>query len=229
LPSFGLAKVGSQVISHSGTILLVHALEGVNFELQDGDRVCLIGQNGAGKTTLLRLIAGIYPPADGSVEVSGKIFAMVGNTTMTSPDATGYENIHLVADLYRWPKDKVAELIRDIEEFTELGEYLSLPMRVYSAGMQTRLGFALATVQTPDVLLIDEGIGAGDAHFQEKAEARVKQFISRTKIMILASHSFELCRSMCTKALVLSKGKQVFFGGVEEGIERYAELRETVD
>jgi ABC-2 type transport system ATP-binding protein/lipopolysaccharide transport system ATP-binding protein len=92
--------------------------------------------------------------------------------------------------------------------------------------MQTRLAFAMATVQTPDILLIDEGIGAGDAHFQDKAQARVRQFISRAKIIVLASHSIELCRALCTKALILNKGTQVFFGGIEEGLDRYAHLRE---
>jgi ABC-2 type transport system ATP-binding protein/lipopolysaccharide transport system ATP-binding protein len=226
LPSFGRAKVGSRSISHSGKILIIHALTGIDLELHEGDRLCLIGRNGAGKSTLLRVIAGIYPPAAGTAEVNGKVFTMLGGSMVLNPDATGYENIKLVADLYHWPIGKFDELIRDIEEFTELGEYLSLPTRVYSSGMQTRLGFALATAQSPDILLIDEGIGAADQHFREKAEARVKQLMSRAKIMLLASHSDDLCRAMCTKALVLSEGKQVFFGRVEEGLRHYAEMRE---
>ena len=114
--------------------------------------------------------------------------------------------------------------MQDIEEFTELGVYLSLPTRIYSTGMQARLSFALATAQNPDILLIDEGIGAGDAHFQEKARARVQRFVSRARILLLASHSRELCRSMCSKALVLSKGECVFFGGFDEGFDVYAGL-----
>jgi ABC-type polysaccharide/polyol phosphate transport system ATPase subunit len=218
--------VGTQAISHSGAVLIIHALNSLNLELHEGDRVCLIGHNGAGKTTMLRVLAGIYPASSGKVEVVGKVFALLGNSMMMNPDATGYETIRLVANLYHWPKERMAEFIRDIEEFTELGEYLSLPTRVYSAGMQTRLAFAMATVQTPDILLIDEGIGAGDAHFQDKAQARVRQFISRAKIIVLASHSIELCRALCTKALILNKGTQVFFGGIEEGLDRYAHLRE---
>jgi ABC-2 type transport system ATP-binding protein/lipopolysaccharide transport system ATP-binding protein len=226
LPAFGRAQVGTQAISHSGAVLIIHALNSLNLELHEGDRVCLIGHNGAGKTTLLRVLAGIYPTWTGKVEVVGKVFALLGNPMMMNPDATGYETIRLVANLYHWPQERMAEFIRDIEEFTELGEYLSLPTRVYSAGMQTRLAFAMATVQTPDILLIDEGIGAGDAHFQNKAQVRVRQFISRAKIIALASHSIELCRAMCTKALILNKGTQVFFGGIEEGLDRYAHLRE---
>ena len=114
--------------------------------------------------------------------------------------------------------------MREIEEFTELGEYLALPTRIYSAGMQARLAFALATAQDPDILLIDEGIGAGDAQFQKKSRDRVQQFVSRARILLLASHSQDLCRAMCSKALVLSKGEGVYFGDVDEAFAAYASL-----
>jgi ABC-type polysaccharide/polyol phosphate transport system ATPase subunit len=224
LPSFRRAKVGTQAVTHSGNVLLMHALDGVDLELAEGDRVCLIGHNGAGKTTLLRLIAGIYPASGGTVEVVGRIFSLLGTAMSLNSEATGYENIQLVANLYHWPRHRMAEAIKDIEEFTELGEYLSLPTRVYSAGMQTRLAFAIATSQSSDILLIDEGIGAGDAQFREKAEARVKQFLSYAKIIVMASHSPDLCRAICTKALVMNKGRKVFFGNIDEAFERYAQL-----
>src|SRR6202011_2600682 len=108
------------------------------------------------------------------------------------------------------------EYIRDIEEFTELGEYLSLPARIYSAGMHARLSFAMATIQGPDVLLIDEGIGGGAAHSQAKPPARTEEFISRAKIMIMASHASDFARTMCNKALLLANGQRVFFGDIEE-------------
>jgi ABC-type polysaccharide/polyol phosphate transport system ATPase subunit len=181
----------------------------------------VIGHNGAGKTTLLRLIAGIYPPSNGTVHIDGKVYALLGSMMATNPDATGYENIRIAANLYGWPRAKLDEAVQDIEEFTELGEYLALPTRVYSAGMQARLSFAVGTAQSPDILVIDEGIGAGDARFQEKAEKRVKNFMSRAKIIVLASHSIALCRSVCSKVLVLEKGKQIFFGEIDEGLERY--------
>lgn len=225
LPSFTRAKVGTRSISHSGSVLAMNALSNLNLEVNDGDKVCLIGHNGAGKTTLLRVVAGIYPVATGTVEVVGTVIALIGNVMMLNIDATGYENIRLAANLYHWPKSKLPEIVCDIEEFTELGEYLSLPTRVYSAGMQTRLAFAMATVQTPDILLMDEGIGAGDANFQEKAEARVQEFLSRAKIILLASHSKSLCRAICSKALVLSKGTTVFYGDLNEAFERYEQMR----
>jgi ABC-type polysaccharide/polyol phosphate transport system ATPase subunit len=225
MPSFGRAKVGASNVSHAGALFVIHALNNIDLEFEEGDRVCVIGHNGAGKTTLLRLIAGIYPPSSGRVEVEGKIMALLGQNLAPNPDATGYENIKLIATLYDWPKDRLSEYIRDIEEFTELGEYLALPARIYSAGMHARLAFAMATIQVPDVLLIDESIGAGDAHFQEKARARTEQFISRAKIMVMASHAIDFCRAMCNKALLLGNGQRIFFGDIEEGLSRYAELR----
>jgi ABC-2 type transport system ATP-binding protein/lipopolysaccharide transport system ATP-binding protein len=224
LPSFGHSKVGTNTASQSGGVIVMHALKNISLDLEEGDRVCLIGHNGAGKTTLLRLVAGIYPPTTGTVEVSGKVFALLGGSVALNSDATGYENIRLIANLYDWPQDRYDEYVRDIEEFTELGEYLELPTRVYSAGMHSRLAFALATAQTPDILLIDEGIGAGDAQFQKKAKARVEQFVSRARIMLLASHSIDLCRAMCNKAMVMSKGEEVFLGEIEEGFRVYAGL-----
>jgi ABC-2 type transport system ATP-binding protein/lipopolysaccharide transport system ATP-binding protein len=202
----------------------IHALKDVDLNLSEGDRVCVIGHNGAGKTTLLRLIAGIYPATRGRLEISGKVFALVGTSLVFDQDATGYENINLVANVYDWPQERATDHIRDIEEFTELGEYLSLPTRIYSAGMQARLAFALATLQPSDILLIDEGIAALDADFQQKAHARIKKLAGRMKILLIASHSRELCRSLCNKALLMSKGEAVFFGDVEEGFVRYAQV-----
>lgn len=223
LPSFGRAKVGTQTVSHTGNTVIIHALNDVSLDLTDGDRICLIGSNGAGKTTLLRLIAGIYPPNSGTVEVDGKVFALLGNSMVLNNDATGYENIRLVANLYHWPKEKMPAFIRDIEEFSELGEYLSLPTRIYSAGMQARLAFAIATTQSPDILLIDEGIGVGDASFQEKARERIQKFTGAARIILLASHSMELCREICTKAVWLSKGRELFFGDLEDVYQRYSQ------
>ncbi len=223
LPSFGRAKVGTQAVSHAGSTMIIHALTDVNLELADGDRVCVIGSNGAGKTTLLRLLSGIYAPTSGSIAVQGKVYAMLGNNMLLNNDATGYENIRLIANLYHWPKEKIPDFIRDIEEFTELGEYLSLPVRIYSAGMQARLAFAMGTAHSPDILLADEGIGAGDAHFQQQAQERIERFLGTARIIVLASHSVDLCRKICTKAILLAKGREVFFGDIDEAFRRYSE------
>ncbi|WP_439409320.1 ABC transporter ATP-binding protein [Bradyrhizobium sp. DASA03076] len=224
MPSFSNVRVGSDSASRFNGVIVIHALKNLSLELEEGDRVCLVGHNGAGKTTLLRLVAGIYPASTGSVDVKGSTFTLLSGSIALNSDATGYENIRLIANLYNWSSEKYQDLVQDIEEFTELGVYLSLPTRIYSAGMQARLAFALATAQNPDILLIDEGIGAGDAHFQEKARERVNQFVSRARILMMASHSKELCRLICTKALVLSKGERVFFGGVDEGFAVYDQM-----
>jgi homopolymeric O-antigen transport system ATP-binding protein len=224
LPSFRTAKVGSSTVTKSGDVMIVHALKNLSLELSEGDRVCVIGHNGSGKTTLLRLVAGIYPTTRGSIETEGNVLALLNSMPLNS-DATGYENIKLTAEINGWPRSRSADYIRDIEDFTELGEYLSLPTRVYSAGMQARLAFGLSTMQSPDILLIDEGIGAGDADFQVKAQARIERFVGGTKIILLASHSKELCRALCTKALLMSKGEKVYFGEIEEAFDRYAQIR----
>src|ERR1700674_2895732 len=129
LPTFRTAGVGTQTTSHAGSVFLIHALNDLSLELNDGDRVCLIGHNGAGKTTLLRVICGIYPPTNGTIEVRGKVYPLLGSSLVMNPEATGYENIRLAAKVHHWPTEKVDSYISDIEEFTELGEYLSLPTR----------------------------------------------------------------------------------------------------
>ncbi len=224
VPSFRRAKVGTSAVNWSGSIVRIHALKNVDLSLAEGDRVCVIGHNGAGKTTLLRTIAGIYPATSGQLKISGKVFALLGTNLVFNPDATGYENINLVANLYDWPQHKSSDYFRDIEVFTELGEYLSLPTRIYSAGMQARLAFALATLETSDILLIDEGIAALDSDFQEKAQARIQHLVGRAKIFMLASHSQELCCSLCNKALLMSKGEVVYCGQIDEAFARYAQV-----
>ena len=224
LPPLLRAKVGTSTVTHSGNVVLMHALRDISLDLSEGDRVCIIGHNGAGKSTLLRLIAGIYPPTSGTVEVNGEVFSLLGSNLTLNMDATGYENINLVAHIRQWPRKSIPEFVRDIEEFTELGEYLSLPARIYSAGMQARLAFALATIQSPDILLVDESIGAGDADFQTKAQRRTEQFVGKAKILLLASHSRDLCKALCSKALLMSKGAKLFYGDVDEAFSRYSDL-----
>jgi ABC-2 type transport system ATP-binding protein/lipopolysaccharide transport system ATP-binding protein len=158
------------------------------------------------------------------LEISGNVFALLGTNLVFNQDATGYETINLVANLYDWPRERASEYVRDVEEFTELGEYLALPTRIYSAGMQARLAFALATLQPTDILLIDEGIAALDSDFQEKAQARIQRLVGRTKILLLAAHSLELCRSLCNKALLMSKGEAVYLGEVGEAFARYVQV-----
>lgn len=225
VPSFRAANIGASAVSRNGSLISIRALEKLSIELSEGDRVCVLGLNGAGKSTLLRLVAGIYPLSSGTIDIRGEVYPLLDSASVLNSEATGYENIDLVAELNNWPKATIDASIRDIEGFTELGDYLALPVRVYSAGMLARLTFALATMQSPEILLIDEGIGAGDADFRIKAQARMQRFVGKARIILLATHSLELCRSLCNRALVLSRGANIFFGDLEDGISHYQNSR----
>jgi ABC-type polysaccharide/polyol phosphate transport system ATPase subunit len=200
---------------------VVRALDCVTFKLSDGDRLGLVGHNGAGKTTLLRTIAGVYEPARGSVSVAGKVSPMFSLTLGMDHDASGRRNIRACGMFLGMSKKEIAEKTPEIEEFTELGEYLALPVRTYSAGMQMRLAFAIATATDPGILLLDEGIGAGDARFAEKAKKRVDALIERSSLMVLATHANSAIQAMCNKAAHLCEGRIVEFGDVEDVIRSY--------
>lgn len=203
--------------------IILSALRGITLDIEDGQRLGLIGHNGSGKSTLLRLLAGIYHPTRGTVERRGRISPVFNISLGMSEDFTGYENIKLGCLLFGMTPEEIEAAVSDIEDFTELGDYLNLPFRTYSDGMKTRLSFAIATAKMPEVLLLDEGIGAGDAVFQEKAQRRMRRFVDRSQILVLASHSRELVKQMCTSAVLLEQGQMVFRGGVDEAFDVYAE------
>lgn len=198
-----------------------HALRGLNLTIEDGDRVGLIGRNGAGKSTLLRILAGIYPPTRGKVLIEGRVESLLKIGFGVEPDETGRENTVFVMKLLGTPPKRIAAIVDEIEDFAELGEFFDRPVRTYSQGMQTRLGFALATTHVPEILLMDEVVGAGDASFYAKAEARLNDLADRTRIIVLASHSLELIRKWCNRALWLDNGEIRQFGDVEEVIQAY--------
>lgn len=201
--------------------VVVKALSGISLTLQDGDRVGLIGHNGAGKSTLLKLMAGIYEPVSGTVKVQGRVTPLFDTMPGLDSEDTGYENIITSGLLVGMTRRQIEAKIPDIEEFCELGEYLNLPVRTYSTGMTMRLGFALVTALDPGVLLMDEGFGTGDLRFAERASARMKEFIGRSRIMVLASHSDSAIRSMCNKAVLMESGRIVAIGPVDEISDRY--------
>lgn len=199
----------------------VNALSDISFELSHGDRLGLVGHNGAGKSTLLKVIAGVYEPTRGRVLAEGRITPLFDAMPGLDPEDTGYENIVTAGMLFGMTREEIFAKISEIEEFSELGEFLSLPVRTYSAGMQTRLGFAVASAIEPGILLIDEGIGAGDARFTARASKRLKEFIGRSQIMVLASHSDTLIRATCNKAALMQAGRILAVGGVEEVLAQY--------
>ena len=214
------ATTGGRIGADAGHVV-VQALENVSFCLSDGDRVALIGHNGAGKTTLLRVLAGIYEPLAGTVRIEGRTTPMFDLNLGMDPEGSGYENIILRGLYLGLTRSEILARRDDVAEFTELGPFLDLPVRTYSAGMQARLAFAMATCIEPEILLLDEGIGAGDAKFIDKANRRLDQFINKVGILVLASHSVDLARRSCSKALLMEHGRAVWMGDIEEGLRIY--------
>jgi ABC-type polysaccharide/polyol phosphate transport system ATPase subunit len=206
---------------HHKERIVVRALSDVSLRLEDGDRLGLVGHNGSGKSTLLKVIAGIYEPIVGTRTVEGRITPLFDMMPGLDPEDNGYENILTSGMLLGMPRDFVESKIPEIEEFCELGEYLSLPVRTYSAGMIMRLGFALVTALEPGVLLMDEGFGTGDLRFSERATERMDEFMGRSRIIVLASHSVEKIKSICNKAALMQEGRVVAVGPIDEIYERY--------
>lgn len=200
---------GGRVMAGARDVVAVRAIDGLNLEIKDGDRIGLVGHNGSGKTTLLRVLAGIYKPAGGRIEIAGRVGTLLDPGAGLDPEATGIENIYLRGYLLGMSKRQIEAQIPDIADFTDLGEFLYLPMKIYSAGMQARLTFAISTALQNDILLIDEGIGAGDAAFQEKAQKRIEGLFARTSIVLLASHSEELINQFCNRRVQMEHGKMV--------------------
>ena len=201
--------------------IVVRALENISFKLDHGDRLGLIGHNGAGKSTLLRLLAGVYEPVSGTMEVEGRISPLFTSSPGIEADDTGYENIRTCGMYLGMSDDEIARKTPSIVEFCELGNYLALPVRTYSTGMMMRLGFAIATAIDPGILLLDEGIGAGDAHFAQRAEKRMQELIERSSILVLASHATGLIRDICNKAALMEMGRIIEIGPVDQIIQMY--------
>lgn len=218
-----LSTATGGLISGGDGIPIVSALRDVSFNLQEGDRLGLIGHNGAGKSTLLKVLAGIYEPTSGTLLTSGHIVSTLNLSLGMEQEATGYENIIIRGLLLGMKKKDIQQKLKSIAEFTELGEYLDMPVRVYSSGMLTRLAFATVTSMEADILLMDEVIGTGDAAFIEKAEKRLKSFMSRSKVLVLASHSEDMIGKLCNKALLMEHGKMLGIGGVDEMLATYHE------
>lgn len=208
--------------THSNRVT-IKALVDINLTLQEGDRLGLIGHNGAGKSTILKVMAGVYEPTSGRILYRGRITPLFDSMPGVDPDDSGYENTITAGMLLGMTRAEIEAKVPEIEEFSELGEYFELPMRTYSLGMQTRLAFAVATAIDPGILLMDEGIGAGDARFAERAAKRMEKFINRSQVMVLASHSEELVRKTCNKAAFMKAGRILSIGGIDEIFKEYHE------
>ncbi|WP_300375453.1 ATP-binding cassette domain-containing protein [Henriciella sp.] len=201
---------------------VVHALHDVNLSLRPGDRLGLIGHNGAGKTTLLRLLAGISHPTSGSVDLEGRVIPLISRGLGINPELTGRENIELPLRLFGATGEEVRWAHETVPDFTELGDFLDLPVRTYSDGMRARLSFAICTALTGDILVLDEWLGAGDAGFVQKASRKVKQMVQESGIVVLASHTPSILQQNCNKLAWMRRGEIVAMGDPKEVSEAYA-------
>ena len=216
-----LSKAVGGRFERSGSHVIVDALKDISFEAHDGDRIALVGNNGSGKSTLLRLLSDVYPVTRGTVQVVGGVSPMFDTMLGMSMDATGMENIWISGRLWGMSPAQIRNSLDDIVDFTELGDFLNVPVRTYSTGMLLRLAFAIATVRDPEILLLDEIVGVGDAAFFEKAFSRLQDIIHRSQILFLASHSDDILRKVCNKAIWLDQGSLVQYGEFEQVIAAY--------
>jgi lipopolysaccharide transport system ATP-binding protein len=211
---------GGRIRHADSAHLTVCALNNISLDIHEGTRLGILGRNGAGKTTLLRLITGVYPPVSGRIRVEGRVSSLIDIQLGLSSHLSGYENIQLRSLYMGIDNQTIRAQLGRIAEFTELGDYLHLPLRTYSSGMRLRLAFAIATGYQPDILIMDEWLSAGDEEFREKAQERLLEIVDNSRIFVMATHNRPLHRKLCTKGLVLGKGESKFFGDIEEAIVR---------
>lgn len=210
-------KLDSDVQGH----VTVKALDGISFEINEGERVGLLGHNGAGKSTLLRVLSRAYVPEKGKADIQGGIGSLIDIALGINPEATGVENVYLRAALLGLPKTLVREKIEEIRSFSELGNFLEMPVRTYSTGMHLRLAFAVSTLVSPEILLMDEWLSVGDQEFKQKAEQRLASMVSKSKILVIASHDRSLIEATCNRAIWLEHGKIVRDGSAKEVAAEY--------
>jgi ABC-type polysaccharide/polyol phosphate transport system ATPase subunit len=211
----------SRLTSVSSFTVQVSALKSVSLALHDGDRVGIVGRNGAGKTTLLRVLSGAYEPTAGSIKINGSVSALTDLSLGMDLEASGRANIQMRASYLGLSNEERRIFEREVIEFTELNEHIDLPVRVYSSGMMLRLAFAISTSIDPDILIMDEMIGAGDAVFMAKARHRIENIMKQVNILVLASHSDSIIREFCNRGVCMSRGSVVFDGPVADCLAYY--------
>jgi lipopolysaccharide transport system ATP-binding protein len=207
--TFIRAATGGLLAKDASERVVVRAISNLSFDLHEGDRIGIVGHNGSGKSTLLRTIAGAYEPVSGTIEVIGKLATMLSISLGMDTEATGYENIFLRATIMGLRPKEIDPLVDEICAFSELGDYMHMPLRTYSSGMSMRLAFAISTSVPADIILMDEWMSVGDTDFSQKAQGRLKNLIDKAKILILASNDENLIRRNCNRILKLDHGEMV--------------------
>lgn len=201
--------------------VVVQALSEVSLKIGPGEKVGLIGHNGAGKSTLLRMLAGIYYPTSGLAHIDGKVSSLIDISLGMDQESTGRENIFVRGALLGQDKKQMKQKLEEIIDFSELGQFIDMPIRTYSSGMSMRLAFAIATAISSEILIMDEWLSVGDEHFMEKAEKRMSSLLQKADILVLASHSFELIKKVCNRVIVLEHGNVAYDGAVQLAIDYY--------
>ena len=197
------------------------ALKNINFELNKGDRLGILGLNGAGKSTLLKIIAGVYKPTTGKVTRHGHIAPMIELGAGFDPNYTGRENIFLYGSVLGFSREFLESKYEEILEFSELGDFIDVPIKNYSSGMRARLGFSIATVVEPEILILDEVLSVGDAKFRKKCEKKMQGMFDHGVTVLFVSHSLEQVKRLCNKAILLEHGELIAQGDINEVAEIY--------
>jgi ABC-2 type transport system ATP-binding protein len=218
-----MGLVGGNIASTS-KVPIIEALHDITVTLEHGSRVALVGHNGAGKTTLLRLLAGIYEPTRGHAEISGRVAPVFDLGVGMDPEISGLENIMIRGLFLGMSRKQMEERVDEIADFTELGDFLRMPLRTYSTGMRVRLALGVVTSIDPEILLLDEGIGAVDAAFLEKSKKRLADLVERSGLLVFASHSDEFLRELCDSAIWMEHGRVRQVGELEEILQAYKGL-----
>lgn len=201
--------------------VVVKALNSLTFQIHPGERVGLMGHNGSGKSTLLRTLGRVYIPSQGTANIVGHLSSLIDISLGINPEATGRENIHIRASLLGLSKAEISEKFDEIVEFSELGDFIEMPVRTYSSGMHLRLAFAVSTVVNPEIILMDEWLSVGDEAFRHKAESRLRGLIDKSEILVIASHSKELLKDICSRGIWLEHGKIKMDAPIEQVVEAY--------
>ncbi|MGB7433717.1 MAG: ATP-binding cassette domain-containing protein [Ahrensia sp.] len=221
-PISSSAQIGANIaVGHQNRATVAQPLNGLSLSIREGDALGLIGGNGSGKTTLLKVITGCLQPQQGTVKIDGSVTSLLSMHGGVNPELSGYENIIQRALWLGYSRQEINEKIDAIAAETGLGEYLRMPIKIYSAGMNARLVFATVTAFQPEILIMDEGIIVGDEQFQRTARARVAELLEKTGIVVMASHSTELLRKNCTHGLWLDNGTPKKFGPIEDVLDHY--------
>jgi lipopolysaccharide transport system ATP-binding protein len=215
------AATGGAITAQRGGHISIEAIKNLDLEIIPGDRLGIIGHNGSGKSTLLRLLSGIYEPSSGSIQRSGSISSLVDISLGINPENTGRENIFLRGKLLGLPKKVINAKIEEIIEFSQLGDYINLPVRIYSSGMLLRLAFSVSTSITADILIMDEWLSVGDGSFGERASKRLQELVDNSEILVIASHTRSLIEETCNKVVWLEHGVIKKVGPVSEIVPEY--------